>query len=146
MKINKKLKIVSVSQLGLVFLFFAVLIVHIAIMVKGRPAPANAMIQMARADFREPVDAQSAAKIQNNIKSLKGVESTYFNLKDHIVVYTYNNKVNTAQHIYDVAIKDVGFRSVRYTVSQNDLSKGCPVLNNNSFYGRLTEKVASIVN
>jgi copper chaperone CopZ len=146
MKMNKKIKIVAFSLLGLGFLFFATLIVHIAIMVKGRPAPAYATIQMARADFKEPVDSLSAVKIQNNIKNLKGVQSTYFNVKDYIVVYTYDNKVNTAQNIYDLAIRDAGFRSSRYLVSEKDLAKGCPAMNSNSFYGKLTDVVSKIVN
>jgi hypothetical protein len=146
MKLNKKIKIVAFSLLGLAFLFFATLIVHIAIMVKGRPTPAFATIQMARADFKEPVDSLSAVRIQNEIKNLKGVQTTWFNAKDYILVYSFDNKINTAQSIYDAAIKNSGFRSVRYIVGKADLAKGCPVMNNNSFYGKLTEVVAGIVN
>jgi hypothetical protein len=146
MKISKKVKILSGSILGLAFLLFATLIVHIAIMVRGRAPLPFATVQMARADFREAVDSASAIRIQNNIKRLKGVQSTYFNLKDYVLVYTFDNKVNTAQGIYDEAIRNAGFRSVRYVVSASDLTKGCPVMNNNSFYGKLTETVANIVN
>jgi hypothetical protein len=146
MKSNKKLKIALFSVLGLAFLFFAVLIIHIAVMVKGRAPLANATIQMARADFKEPVDSLSAVRIQENIKKLKGVESTYFNAKDYIVVYTYDNRVNTAQGIYDQAIGNAGFSSARYLVSDKDLAGGCPVMNSNSFYGRLTDVVSRIIN
>src|ERR1700743_3741080 len=140
MKINKKIKILLGSVLGLAFLLFAVLIVHIAIMVKGRPA--DATVQLGRADFKEPVDSLSAVKIQDEIKNLKGVKYTYFNAKDYIMVYAFDNKVNTARQIYDAAIKNAGFRSVRYTVGAADLTKGCPVMSNHSFYGKLTEMVA----
>src|ERR1700761_401362 len=121
MKINKKVKIVVASVLGLAFLLFATLVVHIVVMVKGKPPLAMATIQMSRADFQQPVDSVSALKIQKDIKSLPGVKDTYFNLKDHIVVYTFDNKLNSAQGIYDAAIKNSGFRSARYLVSQNDL-------------------------
>ncbi len=146
MKLNKKIKVVAFSLLGLAFLFFATLIVHIAVMVKVRPTPAYATIQMARADFREPVDSLSAIRIQNDIKSLKGVQTTYFNAKDYILVYSFDNKVNTARNIYDAAIRNSGFRSARYIVNKTDLAKGCPVMNSNSFYGKLTGVVAGIVN
>ncbi len=146
MKINKKIKIVFGVVFGIAFLFFATLIVHIAIMVKGRVLPPDATVQMARADFKEPVDSLSAIKIQNDIKMQKGVQTTYFNSKDYIMVYSFDNKVNTAQNIYDAAIRNSGFRSARYIVSKADLAKGCPVMNHNSFYGKLTEMVASIVN
>ncbi len=144
MKINKKIKILSGVVFGFAFLLFATLIVHIAIMVKGRPA--DATVQLGRADFKEPVDSLSALKIQNDIKGLKGVQYTYFNAKDYILVYAFDNKVNTAQKIYDAAIKNAGFSSVRYTVGAADLAKGCPVMSNNSFYGKLTGLVAGFVN
>jgi len=146
MKINKKIKIATCSIAGLALLLFAVLIIHIAIMVKSRLPLVNATVQMARADFKQPVDSLSAAQIQDQVKSLKGVKSTYFNSKDHILVYTYDNNQNTAQNIYDKVIKNSGFRSVRYTVSKDDLAKGCPVMGNHSFYGKLTSIMASIIN
>jgi copper chaperone CopZ len=146
MKINKKIKVALGLVLGLAFLLFATLIVHVVVMVKGKPPLAMATIQMARADFQEPVDASGAAAIQNNIKKLPGVKDTYFNVKDHIVTYTYDNKLNSAQNIYDAAIGNSGYKSRRYLVSRSDLAKGCPVMNSNSFYGKLTDIISGIVN
>lgn len=142
----KKVKIAIFSLLGVAVLFFAVLLVHIVIMVKNRPPVENATIQMARADFNEPIDATAATKIQNEIKEQPGVKSTYFNSKTNILVYTFDNRDNDAQDIYNKTIKNSGFASVRKIYSAEESKTGCPVMDNNSFYGKLTKVVTSIVN
>lgn len=146
MKLGKKWKIAIFSILGVAFLLFATLIIHIAVMVHHRGPLTFATIQMARSDFQAPVDSAQAQQIQKNILALNGVKSTYFNLKDGIVIYTFDNRINTAQQIYDKAIKTSGIPAERYTVSEMDLAKGCPVMNNNSFYGKLTAVVSKFVN
>lgn len=146
MKISKKVKFGIFGILGLVFLFFLVLIVHIGIMVHERGPIAMATVQMARADFQKPVDSMQAQQIQTQIKAQKGVKSTYFNIKDGIVIYTFDNRENTAGSIYKKAIKTFSIPSARYTVSKEDLANGCPVMNNNSFYGKLTAVVSKVVN
>lgn len=146
MKINKRWKIGIISTIGVVFLLFATLIVHIAIMVHNRGPLAFATIQMGRSDFQAPVDSTQAQQIQKHILAMKGVKSTYFNMKDGIVIYTFDNRANTAQQIYDKAIRTSGIPSLRYTVSEKDMAKGCPVMNSNSFYGKLTAVVSKIVN
>lgn len=144
--LNKKIKIGLFSILGIAFLLFAVLIVHIAVMVHQKGELPLATVQMARADFQAPIDSVQALQIQHDIQTLNGVKSTYFNVKDDIVIYTFDNRRNTAQDIFDKAIKTSGFPVVRYTVSEKDLAKGCPVMNDNSFYGKLTAVVSKFVN
>jgi hypothetical protein len=146
MKFGKKWKIAIFSVLGAAFLLFATLVVHIAVMVHQRGPLAFATIQMARSDFQAPVDSARAQEIQKHILTLKGVKSTYCNLKDGILIYTFDNRINTAQQIYDEAIKTSGIPSVRYTVSKKDLARGCPVMNNSSFYGKLTAIISKVVN
>lgn len=142
----KKIKIAIYSILGIAVLFAATLLVHIVIMVKNKVPLANATIQMARANFLEPIDSSNAIRIQNDIKQQPGVKSTYFNSDTHILIYTFDNKANDAQDIYNKAIKNAGFSSERHIVSAQDAAKGCPVIDDNSFYGKLTKVVTTIVN
>jgi len=146
MSTGKKVKIIITGICGLAFLFSAALLIHIAIMVKGRQPIANATIQMARVDFQVPLDSLEALKIQEDLKSVKGVRSTYFNFKNHILIYTFDNRLNNAQGIYDETIKNSGFPSDRHIVSAKEATQGCPVINNNSFYGKLTAMVSKVVN
>lgn len=146
MKINKKLKTALKIAGGAVLLFFIVLVTHIVIMVKNRPPLVHSTTQLARADFKQPVDSAAAISIQDGLKKLSGVQTTYFNLKDNILVYGFDNRKNTAENIYDEAIKNCGFTSVRYMVNSKDMANGCPVIDNNSFYGKVTNVIAKIVN
>lgn len=146
MKINKKIKIALLSVLGIVTLLIITLLVHVTIMVKEMRALPDATIQMARADFTQPVDSINAVLIENKVMDQPGVKSTYFNSKDYTLVYTFNNRINNAPNIYNHAIKNDGFSSACFIVSAADLSKGCPVMNDNSFYGKLTVFLGKFVN
>lgn len=146
MSSGKKVKIIIGGIVGIALLFFMVLIIHIGVMVNNREPIANATIQMARADFNVSLDSASVLLIQDNIKELEGVRSTYFNYDSDILIYTFDNRVNRAQNIYDKAIRDSGFPSERITVSAEEAMQGCPAMSNNSFYGKLTRLVAQVIN
>lgn len=143
---NNKIKKAILWIGGSIFVLFLVLLVHIVVMVKKMPQPVNATIQLARADFRQPVDSVAANQIQKKVEEVKGVKSTYFNVKDDILIYSFDNKLTNAQNIYDEAIKNCGYVSERYVVKAEDLGKGCPAINNHSFFGKITQIVASVIN
>lgn len=130
----------------MVLLFTLVLLVHIVIMVKKMPVLAFPTVQMARVDFKKPLDSISIRTLQNSVASEKGVGYTYYNHRDNILIYTFDNRLNTSDHIYKEAISPIGYESVKYIVAAKDMDKGCPVMNNSSFYGKLTDLVAGIVN
>ncbi|MGH2643860.1 MAG: hypothetical protein ACRDE2_07930, partial [Chitinophagaceae bacterium] len=120
MKINKKIKIALLSALGIAVLLIITLLVHVTIMVKEMRDLPDATIQMARADFIQPVDSMSALQIEDKVMDQPGVKSTYFNSKDYTLVYTFDNRVDNAQNIYNHAIKNDGFNSSRFIVSASD--------------------------
>ena len=61
MKINKKVKIIVGSILGIFVLLFLVLVVHIA---TAKPLVIdNASLQISRIDFKEPIDSLKAKEI-----------------------------------------------------------------------------------
>ncbi len=67
MTIKKKLKVAAASLLGITFLFTAVLLIHIVVMIKNRkPLPA-ATLQMARADFKQAVPDQVMHNIEQSV-------------------------------------------------------------------------------
>lgn len=110
------------------------------------PMYTNPTVQLGRADFKEPVDSSTALLIQQRVKKIPGVRSTYFNLKDDIIVYAFDNKVTNSASVYNQAIKNSGISSTRYVVTTEDLKYGCPVITDNSFYGKITQIVSNIVN
>lgn len=146
MKIRKKIKIGLISVLSAVALLFIVLIVHIGIMVHERGALPMATIQMARVDFQNPITPLQAKNIEADFKHYKGVKSTHFNVKNGILIYTFDNRKNSTKAIYSNFEKENSLPCSRYVVSDEDLSHGCPAMNSNSFYGKLTNVISKIVN
>ena len=66
MKINRKVKIIAGSILGIFVLLFLVLVVHIA---TAKPVEIdNASLQISRIDFKEPIDSLKAKEIHRNLK------------------------------------------------------------------------------
>jgi len=74
------------------------------------------------------------------------VASAYYNAKGNIMVYALDNKINTSEKIYEQGIIPSGIKAKRYIVSNADLKNGCPVIEESSFYGKLTQFVSNIVN
>lgn len=89
-------------------------------------------IQLSRIDFNEDIDSAEAIKIRGFIQSLNGVNSSYFNIQDNILVYTYDNKLQSSQSIYNALIKYKAYRAKPYIVDAEDLKSGCPVHFDNS--------------
>lgn len=146
MSIKKKVKIALFGVLGLFFLLFATLIIHIAVMVKGRSPLSEPTVQMARVDFKQQAAPAKIAAVEARIRSLKGVKATYFNQQSNILIYTFDNRRNNAENIYLEAVKPSGMIAAHYVPSSKDLAFGCPAMNGNSFYGKLTDIVSSVVN
>jgi hypothetical protein len=146
MSIAKKIRIIAGSIAGTAFLLFVVLIIHIAFMVKGRKPPANATVQMVRVDFKQEMDSSAIACVESDIKSMKGVKDVYYNPQSHILIYSFDAKQNNAKTIYDIAINGSGYSAHRFAFAKNDQANGCPVMDNHSFYGRLTSIVETILN
>ncbi|RQO31876.1 hypothetical protein DBR32_03465 [Taibaiella sp. KBW10] len=146
MNIKKVIKYTSISVFSLAFLFFATLIIHIAVMVKGKTPQASATTQLARVDFGAQVGAQDVAAIESDLKATPGIKSTYYNPQTRVLVYSFDNKQLNADQVFQSRISSKNIDAVKYTVAASDLMKGCPAMDHNSFYARLTRAVSAVVN
>lgn len=143
---RKKIKWTFFGLLGLGFLLFLTLVVHIAVMVYHKGPLPFEHVQMARVDFQKPLDSVQIASLETQLLAQKGVKTSYFNTKDDNLVYTFDNRQNSSQKIYQEIFQSGALSAKRYTVSADDLAKGCPVMNNNSFYGKLTSVISKAIN
>jgi len=146
MTMQKKIKWFFIGTLGTAVLLFLTLVIHIAIMVYHKGPLPFEHTQMARTDFMEPLDSLQISKLKSNLLSQKGVKSIYLNSKDHNVVYTFDNRQNSGDNIFRNAIVPAHLKAKPYIVSAEDLNRGCPAFNNNSFYGKLTKVISKAVN
>jgi len=146
MQIRKKIKWAIIGTLGTACLLFLTLVIHIAVMVYHKAPLPFAYVQMARTDFNTPLDSIQTVTLKKELKAQNGIKSIYFNAKDHNVVYTFDNRLNSASNIYQHAIARTHLNARPYLVSDKDLENGCPVMNNHSFYGKLTAVISKAIN
>ena len=84
MKINRTVKIIAGSILGIFVLLFLVLVVHIA---TAKPLVIdNASLQISRIDFKEPIDSLKAKEIHRNLKKIPGVKTDRLNIETGVLL------------------------------------------------------------
>ena len=134
-KINKVVLLFS----GTVLLLFTVLMVHLVWIVRDKKQQPNATLSMARADFSGPVTAATRAVIDQKLQAQPGMRSSFWNQRDHTLVYAFDNRENNAGTIFDAAIKSEAADAERVIVTAAAAQQGCPATGTNAFYGKLMQ-------
>lgn len=144
MKINKKIKIAILSVLGIIVLFFAILIFHIT---TSKPVVyENANVQISRIDFDKPFDSLSKIDITNKIKNISGVKSEII-VKRNVVVYFHDNKIADSKKVYSQLMAMGNYNAKRFEIPASLASKSvCPAMNRNSFNFKFSQAVQRIFN
>ncbi|HUH74111.1 MAG TPA: hypothetical protein VLZ75_06845 [Chitinophagales bacterium] len=142
-KSTKFLKYGLISAFSLIGIFAITLIVHIAIMVGNKSS--SSFHQLARVDFSQDISDNEVQQIEESLKSEKGFVSTYFNDVDKILVYKFDKRYNNSSQIYANTIQPKAPNSTRFIVTEAMQAKGCPVISDDSFYGKLTATVTQIM-
>jgi len=143
MKKRKILKILFVS-FSIVSVLFAVLVAHIYMVTKNKMAQPDDR-QLSRIDFTQKPDSMEANKIRSLVAHLDGVESTFFNVKDGILVYTYSLKKQNSIGVYNKVMNSGNYRAKRFVVDASQAPKGCPAMGGNgSFMSILYASIAKI--
>jgi hypothetical protein len=102
------------------------------------------MRQLSRIDFKQPIDSLEAIKIKQFVAHLDGIESTYFNVPDHILIFTYVVGKQTSDNVYNQLVNYGHYKAERYMVGATTAKKGCPVMDDNSVSYKLTSYVSQL--
>lgn len=142
---TKKLILRSLTALcGLLVIGFGVLVIHIY-QVTHKPKTDYEKRQMARIDFLEPIDAKQAADIQTFTRSLPGVDHTFFNQQNGILVYSFINDKQTSANVFKQLTQHLPVKAKPYTVSEEDLMAGCPAVGSkNTLRYKLSHFIAQL--
>ena len=134
MKINKKLKIALLSLLGLLLIFFAILVYHIA---TAKPLD-NATIQISRIDFDKPFDSLSTVAIKQKLHEIEGVKSEII-VKRNVVVYFHDNRVADSKKVYDELMSRGQYYAQRFVLPKHLANKQvCPVMDQDGIKYKFT--------
>jgi hypothetical protein len=81
------------------------------------------LTQLSRIDFKQKIDSVEASKIKAFVAMQEGVTSTYFNLNDGILVYTYQLEKQNSLSIYNKLINEGHYHAERYLINEADSKK-----------------------
>jgi len=129
MEKQKVIKIIS-WFFSILIVLVVVLLLHIYSASKSVPTTG---LQLSRIDFNEPIDSAEAAKIRSFVGHITGVESTYFNVKSGILVYTFYLNKQTSMNVYQKLIEYGGYKAKRYILNTAEIKSGCPISEEQSF-------------
>jgi hypothetical protein len=94
-------------------------------------------LQLGRIDFKQPIDSVQAAELQFKLKQVPGVQKTYFNIQDQILVYSFYNTEQDAATIFASFNNGNTVPAERYIVAEEDKMKGCPAMSDKTQSGLL---------
>lgn len=144
MKINRTIKRVFLTGLGILALFFAILLFHI--ITAKPPVYESPNLQVSRIDFRTNIDSVQAKQICSDLRSIKGLTSDSIIVKRNVVVYFHNNRITNSEKIYQELMSKRHYDAQRYILPENLANKEvCPV-NQNSFSYKLSKKINQFFN
>ncbi len=143
MKKRKLFKIV-IGTFSVIVILFGVLVAHIYVVTKNKmPQPDDR--QLSRIDFTEKPDSLEAGKIRSLVAHLDGVESTYFNVRDGILVYTYSLKKQNSLGVYTKVMSSGNYKAKRFIVDASEAPKGCPAMGGSgSFMSILSMSISKL--
>lgn len=142
MKINKTIKRIVWSVLGVFLLLFGILVYHIA---NARPIE-NATIQVSRIDFDKPFDSLSTVAIKEELHSIKGVKSEII-VKKNVVVYFHDNTVADSKKVYDELMTKGNYKAERFILPPSLAAKQvCPVMEKDGFKYKFSKFIQGIFN
>lgn len=129
----------SMITASVVVILFLALGIHLYYVTDNfyQNTPANSSIRLARIDFAQPVDSIEANRIKQSVNNLPGVEKSYFNIKDNILVYSYNKDVQSPNNVYKQVMNQNNYLATRFVVAEEDMSSGCPAMSDKASSGLL---------
>ncbi len=145
MSTRKKIIIrIAISALSIFFILFGVLVYHLY-QVTHKPGYGDVGLQMARIDFKEPLDSLQANNVRNIVATLPGVKYAFINKESGMLVYSYLAKEQNSLNVFNTLTSKVNYKAERFVVSAEKAKTGCPVIDDkNSFSSKLTKLIAKL--
>ena len=121
----KLFKKIAAGAIGLLSILLLALCVHIY-MVTHKPKTPFELTQLSRIDFKQKIDSVEANNIRAFVASQVGVKSSYFNVKDGILVYTFLSDKQNSLTIFNKLMTHGHYKAEPYIVSKSASNNGCP--------------------
>lgn len=111
----------------IILVLSAVLVIHIYLVTRINKNQDERVRQLSRIDFKQNIEAEEANKIRAFVNGLDGVENSYFNLDNDVLVYSYLVGKQNSFNVYNKLIAFGNYKANRYVVSETTAKSGCPI-------------------
>lgn len=88
-------------------------------------------IQLSRIDFKEDIDSTEAKQIQTFVNGIEGIQKSYFNIKDDILVYSYYAGKQNSETVFKLLTEATHVIGEKFYVSSDKVNSGCPAMQKN---------------
>ena len=144
MKINKTIKRVLFTVVGLAVLFIAILIFHI---ITAKPAVYDSPnLQVSRIDFKSNIDSLQAKQICADLRTIKGLTTDSIIVKRNVVVYFHNNKITNSEKVYTELMSKRPYQAEPFILPANLANKEVCPIDQNSFAYKASKTINQFFN
>lgn len=105
----------------------AVLVFHIYLVTRVNKNQDERVRQLSRIDFKQNIEAEEASKIRAFVNGLEGVENSYFNLDNDVLVYSYLVGKQNSNNVYNKLVAFGKYKAEKYIVDETNSKTGCPI-------------------
>ncbi len=93
--------------------------------------PSKPQLQLSRIDFKEDVDSTEAKQIQSFVNGIEGIQKSYFNIQDDILVYSYYAGKQNSETVFQLVNNETHLIGEKFIVSAEQSQSGCPAMQKN---------------
>ena len=141
---RKKIRKTIIISLSVLTFLFAVLCIHIYVMMKPIPASATTLA-MARIDFKQDINQADANKITSWLYNQQGVQHVLCNQKTNMAVFTFYPAKVSADKLAGSLSSSLNYKAIRYMPTKEEMMKGCPAMASNSFVHKVYDVMKKIL-
>jgi hypothetical protein len=105
----------------------AILVFHIYLVTHLNKNQDERVRQLSRIDFKQNIEAEEAYNIRAFVNGLEGVENSYFNLDNDVLVYSYLVGKQNSNNVYNKLVAFGNYKAVKYIVDETTAKTGCPI-------------------
>jgi len=105
----------------------AILVFHVYMVTHINKNQDERIRQLSRIDFKQNIEAEEANKIRVFVNGLPGVENSYFNLDNDVLVYSYLVGKQNSFNVYNKLVAFGNYKAIRYVVNETNAKTGCPI-------------------